>query len=85
MPASSLFLINPLGDLLEICCRSEMSRFSSKCCDHVEKTQFLAENHRLYFYYFLEQLPDGVNYPEQAFRSSLPAAGSYHSGSLRPR
>jgi hypothetical protein len=35
MPASSLFLINPLGDLLEICCRSEMSRSSAKIRDHV--------------------------------------------------
>jgi hypothetical protein len=137
MPVSSLFLINPLGDLLEICCRSEMSRFSPKCCDHVEKTRFRAQNHRLSFSYFSRtaigwrvnyperawfsgiclrlfsarrgQLPLGVpstplnprvsarlkspadsyrtgfTYPERAFRSSLPAAGSYHSGSLRPR
>src|SRR5712664_3614592 len=38
MPASSLFLINPLGDLLEICCRSEMSRYSAKIRDHAHKT-----------------------------------------------
>src|SRR5258706_740484 len=38
MPASSLFLINPLGDLLEICCKSKMSRYSSKISDHAHKT-----------------------------------------------
>ena len=63
-----------------------MSRSSPKCCDHVEKTRFRARNHRLYFYYFPRTASGGrFAFPELAFRSSLPAPGSYHSGSLRPR
>jgi len=37
MPALSLFLINPLGNLLGICCKSEMSRSSAKIRDHAQK------------------------------------------------
>jgi hypothetical protein len=63
-----------------------MSRYSSKCCDHVEKTQFLVRNHHLYFCY-LSRTAAGrcFGFPEFASGSSLPAAGSYRSGSLGPR
>jgi len=37
-----------------------MSRYSSKIRDHVDKTRFRAQNHRLYLVIFLGQLPDGV-------------------------
>ena len=64
-----------------------MSRYSPKCCDHVEKTRFRAQNHRLSFCFFSEAATTGGRFafPELAFRSSLPAAGSYQAGSLRPR
>jgi hypothetical protein len=69
-----------------------MSRSSSKCCDHVEKTRFRVQNHPLYFYFYPRAatggcfaLPELAFFPEFASGSSLPAAGSYHSGSLRPR
>jgi hypothetical protein len=93
MPASSLFLINPLGDLLEICCRSEMSRSSAKIRDHVVITLIPGADppplQREVIFSRLFVFPEFIFpefvFPEFASGSSLPAAGSYHSGSPRPR
>jgi hypothetical protein len=78
VPRLSFCVIKLLGDLLEICCRSEKSRSSSKTRDHVEKTQIPRVDRP-----HLER-------EMLVFRNLLPdlharAAGSYQSGPLRPR
>jgi hypothetical protein len=73
VPPSSLFLINLLGDLLEICCKSDMSRSSSKIHDHAQKTSIPSANPPTAQ---REVIFSGILFPEFASGSSLPAAGS---------
>jgi hypothetical protein len=81
VPRLSLCVIKLLGDLLEICCRSEKSRSSAKISDHAAKTpsgsaDLTTTQREMIFWAVL--LGSLRIFPARE-------ASSYRPGSLRPR